>query len=172
MQAFLIREDKTPDEMLKTLHRLLIEKELTFEGYETTLEEHKDFCGFRPGEFLHYGPQDDETAQAEEAESRKSSRTPTPLASGRPFTASRSGGGSVASSTTSQPQKGKDLIDHLLSKGLVPLAALDVIRGWLVLEMAVSTEDERRLIRAATQGRLGYHDIRACAFVHVWGKGC
>ena len=147
--------------MLKALHRLLREKELTFEGYETTLEELKDFCGFRPGESLYYGPQDDETAEAEEAESRKSSRTPTPQASGRPFTASRVGGGSVASSTTTQPQKGKDLIHRLLSKGLLPLAALDVIRGWLLLEMAVSTEDDRRLIRAATQGRLGYHDIRA-----------
>ena len=46
-----------------------------------------------------------------------------------------------------------------MSKELLPLAALDVIRGWLLLEMAVATEDDRRLIRAATQGKLGYYDV-------------
>ncbi|CAK9001654.1 unnamed protein product [Durusdinium trenchii] len=42
----------------------------------------------------------------------------------------------------------------------MPLAALDGIRGWLVLEMAVSSEDDRRLIKAATRNRLAYSEIR------------
>ena len=48
-----------------------------------------------------------------------------------------------------------------MEKGLIPLAALDVIRGWMLLEMSTSTEDDRKLIRAATRNKLGYHDIRA-----------
>ncbi|CAK9000779.1 unnamed protein product [Durusdinium trenchii] len=47
-----------------------------------------------------------------------------------------------------------------MEKGLMPLAALDVIRGWLVLEMAVSSEEDRRLIKAATRNRLAYSEIR------------
>ncbi|CAK8989535.1 Dynein heavy chain [Durusdinium trenchii] len=48
-----------------------------------------------------------------------------------------------------------------MEKGLIPLAALDVIRGWLLLEMATPGEEDRRLIRAATRNKLGYYDIRS-----------
>lgn len=48
-----------------------------------------------------------------------------------------------------------------MAKGLIPLAALDVIRGWMLLEMATSGEEERRLIRAATRNKLGYFDIKS-----------
>eukprot|EP00434_Breviolum_minutum_P045440 symbB.v1.2.040736.t1/scaffold7481.1/size11009/2 len=43
--AFLIREDKVHDEMMKALQRLLREKELDFEGYDMSLAELKTFCG-------------------------------------------------------------------------------------------------------------------------------
>ena len=52
------------------------------------------------------------------------------------------------------------LLERLMEKGLMPLAALDVIRGWMVLEMAVTSEDDRRLIKAATRNRLAYSEIR------------
>ena len=54
----------------------------------------------------------------------------------------------------------KDLIERLLEKGLLPMAALDVIRGLLILEMSTTSEEDKRLIRAATRNKLGYHDVR------------
>ena len=42
----------------------------------------------------------------------------------------------------------------------MPLAALDVVRGWMILEMSTSTDDERRVIKAATQNRLGYQEVK------------
>ena len=56
--------------------------------------------------------------------------------------------------------KGKDLLQRLMEKGLMPLAALDVIRGWMILEMSTSIEDERRITKAATRNKLGYHKIK------------
>ena len=55
---------------------------------------------------------------------------------------------------------GKDLLQRLMEKGLMPLAALDVIRGWMILEMSTSIEDERRITKAATRNKLGYHKIK------------
>ena len=46
------------------------------------------------------------------------------------------------------------MLERLMEKGLMPLAALDVIRGWLLLKMAVSNEEERRLIKPATRNKL------------------
>ena len=42
----------------------------------------------------------------------------------------------------------------------MPLSALDVTRGWMVLEMSTSSEEERRIVKAATRNRLGYHEVR------------
>ena len=36
------------DDLLQALQRQLRERELTFEGYETTIEELKDSCGMEP----------------------------------------------------------------------------------------------------------------------------
>eukprot|EP00434_Breviolum_minutum_P028248 symbB.v1.2.024989.t1/scaffold2394.1/size82379/5 len=153
--AFLIREDKVHDEMIKALQRLLREKELDFDGYDMTLDELKLFCGINPGESLFFGH--DDPGEDEEREDASSQRTATPSREGVPLS-------SRQSSTTAQekpPHKGKDVIERLMAKGLIPLAALDVIRGWMILEMATSTEEDRRLIRAATRNKLGYFDIRS-----------
>ena len=61
-----------------------------------------------------------------------------------------------------------------MEKGLMPLSALDVIRGWMVLEMSTNTEEERRVIKAATRNRLGYQEVRQALlsmFEDRGGKG-
>ena len=55
--SFLVREDKVHDDMPRALQRLLRERELTFEGYETTIEELKEFCGMAPEASLYLAPQ-------------------------------------------------------------------------------------------------------------------
>ena len=174
VSAFLIREDKLHDDMVRALQRLLREKELTFEDYDVDVEELRRFCGFSPGQSLYYGePEGDDPEEGEvpEGATDEEERTETPREShpGRPFSSKGSTKGrsshasSSRSSTTSQgdeAKRGKDLLERLMEKGLMPLAALDGIRGWLVLEMAVSSEDDRRLIKAATRNRLAYSEIR------------
>ncbi len=153
--AFLIREDKVHDEMIRALQRLLREKELDFDGYDMTLEELKLFCGINPGESLFFGH--DGHGDEDEQEEVSSQRTATPSREGVPVSSRPS-----SSTTHEKPQqKGKDVIERLMAKGLIPLAALDVIRGWMILEMATSTDEDRRLIRAATRNKLGYYDIRS-----------
>lgn len=58
VNAFLIREEKTHDDMIRALQRLLREKELTFEDYDMDLNALKTFCGFQPGASLYFGPED------------------------------------------------------------------------------------------------------------------
>ena len=164
---FLIREDKVHDEMLKALQRLLREKELDFGTYEVTIEELRQFCGMNPDESMYFGPGDEGVESNSEAESTKtnSQRTPTPRQPGAAFTASgpsRTRHSSSSAASTEVPKaKGRDLVQRLMEKGLIPLSALDVIRGWMLLEMSTGTEEERRLIRAATRNKLGYQDIKA-----------
>ena len=154
--AFLIREDKVHDEMMKALQRLLREKELDFEGYDMSLAELKTFCGISEDQSMYYG--DLEGQETEEETS--SQRTATPSREGVPL--SSRPGVSSTSSTQDPPVKprGRDLIDRLMQKGLIPLAALDVVRGWMLLEMSTATDDDRRLVRAATRNKLGYTDIK------------
>ena len=186
--AFLVREDRIHDEMLRALQRLLREKSLDFDTYEVTMDELRGFCGFKPGQSLYFPngePDGDDEDAAEETGSQKSSsktqsrRTATPPQQGRPFSDFSSGspsgsrqstprrrqdrgvGSSNASTAEAAPiAEGKDLLQRLMEKGLIPLAALDVIRGWMVLEMSTQTDEDRRLIRAATRNRLGYTDIK------------
>ena len=178
--AFLVREDRVHDEMLKALQRLLRERELTFDDYEVDLGELKAFCGIPEGTSLYFGPPEgldaEEDGPDQGGEEEASSRTATPEGfQGRPFTRSTFGrrsssresraSSSKRSSKEDKPgdhkkPKGKDLLQRLMEKGLMPLAALDVIRGWMILEMSTSTEDERRIIKAATRNKLGYHEIK------------
>ena len=170
VNAFLIREEKTHDDMIRALQRLLREKELSFEGYDMSVEELKQFCGFRPGQSLYYGP-DEMDPEGDTEHETEEERTETPRSSGkgRPFSTSKGSSGkgqptSSKASTASQEtevRRGKDVLERLMEKGLMPLAALDVIRGWLVLETATSVEEERRLIKAATRNRLTYAEIRS-----------
>ena len=141
VNSFLIREDKLHDDMLRALQRLLREKELTFDGYQMTLQELKDFCGIPQGQSLYFG--DPEGLQTEDEMTQDEEKTETPPSSrrGRSFSTKGSGkgGSSRASDHTSEAsesRRGKDVLERLMEKGLMPLAALDVIRGWLVLEMA------------------------------------
>ena len=48
-----------------------------------------------------------------------------------------------------------------MEKGLIPLAALDIIRGWTLLESCLGDARDKKLVKAATQNKLGYRDIRA-----------
>lgn len=57
-------------------------------------------------------------------------------------------------------KRGKDVLERLMEMGLMPLAALDHIRGWLLLEMAAASDEDRRLIKAATRNRLTYSEVR------------
>ncbi|CAE7823229.1 CACNA1B, partial [Symbiodinium necroappetens] len=76
-------------------------------------------------------------------------------------------------STKTKPPRGKDLLERLMEKGLMPLSALDVIRGWMILEMSTSTEEERRIVKAATRNRLGYQEVKQAllAMYEDRGKG-
>lgn len=171
--SFLIREDKVHDEMIRALQRLLREKELDFDGYEVTLSELRDFCGMKEGASLYFGPEEDfddggQTSASEAEASTHSQRTPTPRKQGVPLSSSAprshepSKSSTSAASTADPPApKGKDLVQRLMEKGLIPLAALDVIRGWMLLEMSTMTDEDRRIVRAATRNKLGYTDIRA-----------
>lgn len=119
----------------------------------------------RPNESFFY----DDELQAEEEElaapppdeeEGESTRTKNPFAS-----PSMSRSGSQRGSQDSQPLKGaprkRDLIEMLMRKGLIPLAALDIIRGWMILEATASSDVEKSLIKASTQNKLGYQEVRS-----------
>ena len=83
----------------------------------------------------------------------------------RDLRVSPQGSSKKGSSSRSDPaprpiKKKKDLIERLMEKGLIPLAALDIIRGWMVLEMASSSDMDKALVKASTQNKLGYDSIR------------
>ena len=156
--AFLVREDKVHDEMLRALQRLLREKELTFDGYDMSMDELKAFCGIPGDQSMYFSPDEEEDFGDAASERAQESRSGQSQAEGGE---QKSDKGSEAKTGDKTPKpRGKDLIERLLEKGLLPLAALDVIRGWLILDMSTMSEDDRRLIRAATRNKLGYHDVR------------
>ena len=132
------------------------------------VDELKAFCGIPEGKSLYFGPVEgtdaEEDAQEDAEGDEEGGRTPTSESSqGRPFSRSsrdRRSSSRGSHSSSSKTSKGKDLLQRLIEKGLMPLAALDVIRGWMILEMSTSTEDERRIIKAATRNKLGYHEIK------------
>ena len=127
VNSFLIREDKLHDDMLRALQRLLREKELTFDGYQMTLQELKNFCGIPQGQSLYFG--EPEGLQTEDEMTQDEEKTETPPSSrhGRPFSTKSSGkgGSSKASDQTSEAgesRRGKDVLERLMEKGLMPLA--------------------------------------------------
>ena len=160
--AFLVREDKVHSEMLQALQRLLRDKEMAFTDYEVTMEELRVFCGFKPGQSMFYG----DDGLDEETSSRAQSETAQAQEDGNPFdesprTASRRSSKSAKQEGPTEQLRGRDLLQRLMEKGLIPLSALDLVRGWMLLEMATNSEEERRLIRAATQNKLAYKDIKS-----------
>ena len=188
LPSFLVREDKIHDDMLRALQRLLRERELNFTDYDTTVEELKEFCGMATDESMYYGPpegtdaHDDEDEAGGEDRDEDDERDSFREGSRRGRSArssSRSSAGSPAKGYGKGKTKaevrarGKDLLQRLMEKGLMPLAALDVIRGWMILEMSTSSEEERRVVKAATQNRLGYHEVKQAllAMYEDRGKG-
>lgn len=156
---FLIREDTVYDEMWRSLQRLLREKELDFSKFDTSLEELRSFCGMDPERSMFY---------PEDLEEEEAARRPTPAASVAPAAEDDA---EESSSRTATPigvpvpsrtrRKPKDLIERLMEKGLIPLAAMDIIRGWLVLEMSSSSDMDRALVKASAQNKFGYDRIKA-----------
>ena len=168
---FLVREDISHDSMWRALQRLLREKALDFSKYEVSEAELRRFCGMGPEDSLYFGD-DLEAEDDEDRASRTSHRSGASRASnrsggttfvdgGNPFTESDPSNRKGSASGDSAPRKGQDLIERLMAKGLIPLAALDIIRGWMVLEATSTSDLEKSLIKAATQNRLGYEAIRA-----------
>ena len=157
--AFLVREDKVHDEMLKALQRRLREKELDFDGCNMTLAELKRFVGMEPEASLFYGEHEaSELGGADDEEAEEEGKVPRRLH--LPEMAFRF----PRDHRVPDPQirrHRKDVLELLMQKGLFPLAALDVVRGWMLLEMATSGEEERHLIRAATRNTLGYFDMKS-----------
>ena len=176
---FLVREETLYDGMWRALQRLLREKELDFDQFDCSLEELKRFCGMgeesfyvpgtgahdtflgsqgsesgstHPSRFAHQPEQDDLDEDAEDAEDR------APQSS---HTSSHASARAPVGAPPSKPAKRLDLIERLMQKGLIPLAALDIIWGWLLLECASATELDKSLVKAATQNKLGYQNIRS-----------
>ena len=152
VNSFLIREDKTHDNMLRALQRLLREKELDFQGCDIDREELRRFCGFAPGMSVDFGDDpktadEDPNPPCDRGEQSDPTEIPRGSRPGRPFTDSKGSGRggprsshSTASNETVEPRRGKDLLQRLMEKGLMPLTALDIIRGWLFREIYVANE--------------------------------
>ena len=150
---FLVREDHAHDGMWRALQRLLREKALDFTKYDVSETELRIFCGMGDQSYYYENEMNAEEDDLDEDDqgSRHSGTTINP---------NRSGKGSSSTSTRPEPKR-KDLIERLMDKGLIPLAALDIIRGWMILEMTSSTDTDKALVKAATQNKLGYEAIRA-----------
>ena len=152
---FLVREDHAHDGMWRALQRLLREKALDFTKYDVSETELRIFCGMGDQSYYYENEMNAEEDDLDENEDDQGSRH-----SGTTINPNRSGKGSSSTSTRPEPKR-KDLIERLMDKGLIPLAALDIIRGWMILEMTSSTDTDKALVKAATQNKLGYEAIRA-----------
>lgn len=173
---FLVREETLYDEMWRSLQRLLREKELDFSQYDCSLSDLKLFCGIDPEQsfFVPNGSvgHDSDTAGSgsthpsrfggtrprtveHEDEEDFDEEPPTPRSHGH------SGQTPIGAPPYRPPIKKYDLIERFMQKGLIPLAALDIIRGWLLLECTSATELDKSLVKAATQNKLGYQSIRS-----------
>lgn len=177
---FLVREDCAYDTMWRSLKRLLREKAIDFSGYEITEAELKAFCEMKPEESFFYGngepefedPMEDDRSHASHRSHASQHSHQTTRVDGNPFEHDRSSGSESRRSGSRPPTdrdqakpksdpKRLDLIERLMQKGLIPLAALDVIRGWMLLEATSSNQTDKQLVKAATQNRIGYQAIRS-----------
>lgn len=160
---FLVREDHSYESMWQALQRLLREKALDFSKYDVTGSDLKEFCGMDPNKSIYFDPEDELMADEEdEVRSIKSSATEK-RSDGKPFSSERDGDSSsrLDKSGSKKPKKGRDLLQRLMEKGLIPLAAMDIIRGWLILEMTSSSDVDKSLVKASAQNKLGYDAVRA-----------
>ena len=180
---FLVREETLYDAMWRALQRLLREKELDFDQFDCSLDELKQFCGMPNQSYFVPRELFQEDAQLNSAQSSQGSGSTHPSRFGAQppveqseaeddaYVESRSHRSQDMSQSNTQagpigappqkPTKRLDLIERLMQKGLIPLAALDIIRGWLLLECASATELDKSLVKASTQNKLGYQNIRS-----------
>ena len=171
VRQYIVREEKVHDDMLKALQRLLRERELDFDQYDCTLEELKEFVGMKDGASVFF---DDAASAAPSVAESGSGRNPfsedaagTTRDRGRGLHGEADSNSSVPRAgeeqkTSRTPSKGKDLLQRLMEKGLMPLSALDVIRGWLLLETCIpGDENGKRMVKAATRNKLTYAEIRS-----------
>lgn len=64
VRQFLVREEQVHDMMLRSLQRLLREKELDFDNYDCSIEELKEFVGMKDGASVYYDDASSETSKA------------------------------------------------------------------------------------------------------------
>ena len=170
VRQYIVREEKIHDDMLKALQRLLRERELDFEQYECTIDELKEFVGMKDGASVYF----EDAASAGHSVSEpggnpfdadiSSVRDSDRDLDGERESTSRTERISGHESQTPKVKagKGKDLLQRLMEKGLMPLSALDVIRGWLLLETCIpGDENGKRMVKAATRNKLTYQEIRS-----------
>ena len=145
---------------------LVREDTLDFSKYEVTEAELKTFCGMDPN-VSYYVPGDlDGDDPDSESGSQRSHTTVKPDddqgSKGFPPHGSSKKGSSSRSDPAPRPikKKKKDLIERLMEKGLIPPAAPDILGGWMVLEMASSSDMDKALVKASSQNKLGYDSIR------------
>ncbi len=178
---FLVREETLYDEMWRSLQRLLREKELDFTQYDCSLSDLKSFCGIDPEQSFYVpngstGQDSDTTGSGSTHPSRFGGTRPRAHTVEHeddeefdedhedpptPRSRSHSSPTPIGAPPYKPPSKKYDLIERLMQKGLIPLAALDIIRGWLLLECTSATELDKSLVKAATQNKLGYQSIRS-----------
>ena len=134
VRQYIIREEKVHDDMLKALQSLLREPEWDFDNYECSVEELKEFCGMKDGASMYF--ENSSTIPSASAAPSASVSEAGEHESKRPREPQSEEGSSKTPSTQVLPSerqvKGKDLLQRLMEKGLMPLSALDVIRGWLL----------------------------------------
>ncbi len=140
VRQFIVREEKVHDEMLKALQRLLRERDLDFDQYDCSVGELKLFVGMKDGASVFSGGDDSsETRRDEEAsfQDGHSGGSQAPRGEGRPAEEDEKESEAGHSTPSVKTAKGKDFLQRLMEKGLMPLSALDVIRGWLLLETCI-----------------------------------
>lgn len=158
VRQYIVREEKVHDDMLKALQRLLRERELDFDQYDCTIDELKDFVGMKDGAWVYF----DDAASAVPSMSEHGSAEDATRGLHGEASSTRPAAEPLSSASGDRPQpRGKDLLQRLMEKGLMPLSALDVIRGWLLLETCVpGDENGKRMVQAATRNKLTYSEIR------------
>ena len=129
--------------MWRSLQRFFREKEIDFDRYDVTTAELKEFCGMAPNVSVYVGSRDEV----------RGSRTPTPPGSVKATDFEEEelmGEGEKNSASVDHVsvhpvggKRPKDLIERLMEKGLVLLAAMDILQGWQVFETASETDMRR-----------------------------
>ena len=183
---FLIREDNIHDEMWRALQRLLKDMDVKWEDYGYDKQELETLLAgldnpteawddpYTPDDGASRGgsekveaspPEADTTAGEVDADSQAARSH----GSGPRWTKAPWDSGSYGGKWYEKPKKQeKDLTQKLMEKGLVPLAAFDVIRGWMLLEMMAFTDAEKNMIKASTQNKLDYRSVSQ-ALRAQWG---